>query len=59
MSQRFRAFCLRLTAPLDFRRQQREYAEELAFQQHILRERQEREGIVNPIIATTNAAARA
>ncbi|HZD78090.1 MAG TPA: ABC transporter permease, partial [Acidobacteriaceae bacterium] len=44
MSHRLRAFRLRLTALLHHRRQQREYAEELAFHQHMLRERLEREG---------------
>jgi hypothetical protein len=45
MSQRLRAFRLRLAALLHPRRQQREYAEELAFHQHLLRQRLEREGI--------------
>jgi putative ABC transport system permease protein len=45
MSRRLRAFRLRLAALLHPRRQQREYAEELAFHQHLLRQRLEREGI--------------
>jgi predicted permease len=45
MGHPLRAFRLRLAALLHPRRQQREYAEELAFHQHMLRERLEREGI--------------
>jgi len=45
MSQRLRGFRLRLAALLHPRRQQREYAEELAFHQHLLRQRLQREGI--------------
>lgn len=52
MSQRLRAFRLRLTALLHYRRQQREYAEELAFHQHMLRERLEREGTPTPQLDT-------
>src|SRR5581483_1975514 len=38
----------RLSALLHWRRQQREYAEELAFHQHMLRRRLEREGTPEP-----------
>jgi hypothetical protein len=44
MSQRLRAFRLRLAALLRGRSQQDDYDEELAFHQHMLRERLEREG---------------
>jgi predicted permease len=44
MGRRFRSFRLRLIALLRWRRQQREYAEELAFHQYMLRERLESEG---------------
>jgi predicted permease len=44
MSHPLRAFRLRFSALLRRHRQQRDYAEELAFHQHMLRERLEREG---------------
>jgi hypothetical protein len=39
MSSKLRSYRLRLSALLHWRRQQREYAEELAFHQHMLRRR--------------------
>ena len=44
MSHPLRAFRLRFSALLRRHRQQRDYAEELAFHQHMLRQRLEREG---------------
>lgn len=48
MHRRLRSFRLRLKALLHLRRQQREYAEELAFHQHMLRERLKSEGTPEP-----------
>jgi predicted permease len=48
MSSKLRSYRLRLSALLHWRRQQREYAEELAFHQHMLRRRLEQEGTPEP-----------
>jgi predicted permease len=53
MGHPLRAFRLRFTAFLHHRRQQDEYEEELAFHQHMLRERLKREGTPPQLLDTT------
>jgi predicted permease len=54
---RIRSFRLRLSALLHWRRQQREYAEELAFHQHMLRRRLQQEGTPEPELGSATQRA--